>query len=360
MPLLQVYSPLYLSTTIHRRLYEQEILDSTKRIVKRSRRKGRKICADNFIERHNRIAILGSAGSGKTTLLKYLSLAYSDKNVFEKSNLKTAKIPFYISLLEYFKKSSSLPLVEYISDSLTRCSNNYATDYLCRLYEKGIAVLLLDSLDEVSITTRDNVFTQIKDFCRAYPKCKIVLSCRTADYTHSFENFYEAELSKLTSGAVIKVVKGWFKEDRQRALLLLKHLRQDESIQSLTETPLLLSLVCIQFKHDLTLPKRKVELYQRCTEALLRDWDTSRGFRRDSAYSSLSDDRKERIFEYVAGDNFGKKISYNFPEDKVHQQIGKCCEWFGIEAHECKDVLKEIEQHHGLKEQKDCGYFIIV
>lgn len=349
-PLMQIYSPHYLSTTIHRRLYEQEIHKPNEKPAT-SIRKGNRVCADVFMEKHNRVALLGAAGSGKTTLLRYLALAYSNKTIFDSSKLETPKIPFYISLLEYSRQNKFESIFDYIFNELEKDTNKYAFNYLKRLFEKGMAVVLLDSIDEVSISKRNNLFIQIKEFCRSFSDCKIILSCRTADYTHTFENFYEAEIAKLTQSAVEKVINGWFKNDKQKAILLLKHIQQDVGIKSLTETPLLLSLVCIQFRHDLTLPKRKVELYQRCTEALLREWDTTRDFRRDTAYSSLSDDRKERIFEYVAGANFLNGIKYTFPENQVHKQIAECCEWFGIEKQECKGVLKEIEQHHGIIER---------
>ena len=59
--------------------------------------------------------------------------------------------------------------------------------------------------------------------------------------------------------AVPVIVKAWFgKEGASNAKKLLVHLKNDSAIASLTENPLLLSLLCIQFKHDLSLPKRIV------------------------------------------------------------------------------------------------------
>ena len=63
------------------------------------------------------------------------------------------------------------------------------------------------------------------------------------------------------------IVTAWFREDRTKGKELLRHLKRDEGVRSLCETPLLLSLLCIQFRHDLALPKRKTELFKRCIEA---------------------------------------------------------------------------------------------
>jgi hypothetical protein len=214
-----------------------------------------------------------------------------------------------------------------------------------------MGIVLLDGLDEVSLGDRDDVIREIKELCSTFPKTKIVISCRTADYVVTFENFHEVELTKLTNEAVNKVIKAWFATAPEKAVRLIKHLEYDKSVQSLTETPLLLSLLCIQFSHDLSLPKRKTELYKRCIDALLRDWDASRGFRRDTAYANLSDDRKERIFEHIAGKYFGNQVQYYFPESELHKEIGYCCERFGIPKEECKAVLGEIEKHHGIIER---------
>lgn len=99
------------------------------------------------------------------------------------------------------------------------------------------------------------------------------------------------------------------------------------------------------------MPTRKVELYRRCVDALLKDWDATRGFRRDSAYSNLSDDRKERIFEHVAGSFYEPEITIAFPENELIKRIGKYCKRFGIDSIDSPKILKEIEQHHGILER---------
>ena len=156
----------------------------------------------------------------------------------------------------------------------------------------------------------------------------------------------------LTQPAIRAIVKAWFKDEEKRARQLLTHLRRDESVLSLCETPLLLSLLCIQFRHDLSLPKRKAELFKRCIDAFLRGWDANRGFRRDTAYSSLSDDRKEKLFETVAGKGFGgDDVRYTFPENEVVEWIEQCCDLFGMAPAKGNGILREIEAHHGILER---------
>jgi predicted NACHT family NTPase len=357
IPLLDIYSPLFVSTTIHSRLYEtnwQNLNESTRPTLSVSPEINKtEDCADKYIESHDRVVMLGSAGSGKTTLLKYLALAYSNKTLFKETQLKSSKLPIYVSLLAYSDKANSLPdLFSYIANELKQVTNDFAENYIRRLLTKGLSIVLLDSLDEVPDKLRETVTKRVKEFASQFPSCKIVLTCRTADYSENLENFCEVEISKLTPGAIEKIIRGWFKNEPAKADLLIKHLKAQKDVRNLCQTPLLLSLLCIQFRHDLSLPKRKIELYRRCIEAFLRDWDASRGFRRESAYSSLSDDRKEKIFECLAGGYAdGDSLQITFPEKETVKCLANCCGKFGIKKTEARNVLSEIEQHHGIIER---------
>lgn len=191
----------------------------------------------------------------------------------------------------------------------------------------------------------------ISEFCKLYPKARVVISCRTADYHQIFDDFAEVEVARLSSKAVETIVNGWFKTEPFKASKLLVTLKNDLTIASLTETPLLLSLLCIQYRNDLVLPNRKTELYRRCVDALLRDWDTSRNFRRDTQYSQLSDDRKEMIFESIAGLTSTGSIEYEFSEAMALEAVSDTIARFGLAANDSKSILVEIESHHGIVEK---------
>ncbi len=354
--LTRIYSPAMVSTTIYGRLYEQDWLSASSPPAvtpTRPRRVNRPVTrADEFIDSHSRVAVLGPAGSGKTTLLRHLALAMCDKEIFATTKLQTSRFPFFVALPSYAKETAGdQSIVDYLSMKLAEYTDGYAPEFVRRVLRKGHALILFDSLDEVPKSLRATVVDQIKEISSGFPESHIVLSCRTADYDPISENFYEVELSPLTSRAVSTIVEAWFGEDREQAANLLRHLRRDEAVRSLCETPLLLSLLCIQFRHDLALPQRKTELFRRCIDAFLRDWDASRGFRRDSVYSNLSDDRKIKIFESIAGKFLTTDMRYTFPDLEVIQCIAQCCDLFGISMDEAQDLLREIEAHHGILER---------
>lgn len=361
--LIDVYSPAMVSRTIHGRLYEQEWLSvehpETTEFAPRRRPSNETVRGDAYIEKRNRVVILGAAGSGKTTLLRHLALAYCDRDVFKSTKLKKSKFPFFVSMLSYVKKSADITtLLEYISRELEEYTDTYAPHFVERIVQNGMAVLILDSLDEVPLSSREQVVDDIREFCQGYPECKVVISCRTADYREVFDEFYEVELARLTKRAIRGIIGGWFAEDLELKAQMLRHLKHDPGVESLCETPLLLSLLCIQFRHDLVLPKRKAELYRRCIDAFLREWDAGRGFRRDTEYAKLSDDRKERIFESVAGSFFSEDIRFTFPQQELIDLVGNCCELYEIPREEAVGVLREIESHHGIIERFSADSFM--
>jgi energy-coupling factor transporter ATP-binding protein EcfA2 len=363
IPLIDIYSPAHVSTTIHGRLYEQDWHSlkegSIHSFANRPPARSDLIPADQFIEEHRSVVILGGAGSGKTTLLRHIAMAYSQKEIFSSTKLKTPKFPIFLSLLGYTqRKNVDQDLFHYLVGELQGYTDDRAEYFIKRILSEGLGVILLDGLDEVPITLRSDVINEIKILFKNYLDCKFLISCRTADYTGSFEDCFEVELAKLSRSAVHKIIDAWFGEDSDKIRRLKAHLRRDEGLQSLTETPLLLSLLCIQFRHDLSLPTRKTELYKRCVDAFLREWDASRGFRRDSVYANLSDDRKERIFENVAGAYFENQIQYTFPESELLEIVATFCERYGIPQQASKSVLAEIERHHGILERFSTDSFM--
>jgi hypothetical protein len=350
-PLASIYTPPRLSQTISRRLFQDEWLKAEPGDVENLRAARRDlptIDGERLVENTGRLLVLGGPGSGKTTFAKHLGLAYSDKSHFSSSRLKTSLLPIFVSLPAF--SASTVPLLEFSAAPLVAKTSKYAAAFLERALQRGVAIVILDSLDEVPSVEKNRVIKAIHDFSHTFPRAKLLVTCRTADYSGGLDTFTEAELSRLTPSAIQKIVRAWFREDEERATTLIRLIKNDRGINNLTETPLLLSLICIQYQHDLALPRRKAELYRRCVETLLREWDTSRRFRRDSAFAALTDERKERLFEAVAGKFFGDKIRLAFPRAEVEAVVADHIERYSIPAEQAKGVIDEVERHHGIWE----------
>ncbi len=228
--LTALYSPVMVSNTIHRRLYEQEWLSASSADAPNPTRHRRPVKlrrADAFIEEHSRVAVLGSAGSGKTTLLRHVALAMCDNVVFRSTKLKTSRFPFFVDLPKYARDTEGAKsIADYLSGELEQYTDSYARYFVHRVLNRGLAVLVLDSLDEVPPSIRKAVVEQIRETATGYPKCRMVVSCRTADYEPISDSFYEVEIARLTQPAIRAIVKAWFKDEEKRARQLLRTLRE--------------------------------------------------------------------------------------------------------------------------------------
>lgn len=355
IPLENIYYPTAVSTTIHRRLYEQEWLSGNNTRVPKKRNEIHKsrpkatISAEEYVYDNRKVVILGGPGAGKTTFLRFMALANAKGIASAKIEKNKQLVPFFVHLPQFSKSSATI--FEFISEPLKSSTTEYASSYVRRVFKNGRALLLLDSLDEVPTANRSSTLSKIKEFESCFPNARIILSCRTADYEETLESFCEVEIARLGRGAISKIVSAWFESDQEKASQLTNLISSDDGVASLTETPLLLSLLCIQYRHDLTLPRRKVELYRRCVDTLLRDWDTTRGFRRETAYENMSDDRKERLFEHVAGKFFVEHESYEFKREHLIYIVSKFIEKIDLnESHSC-GLIDEIDRHHGIIER---------
>lgn len=347
--LKNLYNPARVSTTIRRRLFTDEWIPPTRNSPLKVNDTSL-VAGDEFVEGKKRVAVLGGPGAGKTTFLRFLALSYSDKETFATTKLKKSLIPFFVALPVLAR--SNKELFDFLLKPIRDKTNEYSTDYLRRILSKGYAVVLLDSLDEVPLSQRTHLLEKIRSFCNTYPDTKVVISCRTADYQGDMlDAFHEIEIAKLDKPAVRKIIKAWFTEEPQRAQELLAVIENDNSISNLTETPLLLSLLCIQFKHDLALPRRKVELFNRCSQTLLREWDTTRRFRRETAYQSLTDQAKERLFEEIAFHFTRDGLTFVFPKAATVEVVSNFCSRVSLEPSDAIGMLAEIDSHHGILEQ---------
>ena len=259
---------------------------------------------------------------------------------------------------------SGFDLLTYIVREFDICEFPEATAFVESLLKQGSAVLLLDGLDEVPLDRdgRQKAITTLTDFARKYSSTQIVLTCRIAATEYSFNQFDYFEIADFTEEQQLDFIGKWYCESRPTHELFQKQwkLAENGGLRDLARTPLLLALLCLAFDETLAFPKRRVELYQEATNALLRKWDASRGIRRDHLYKSLSHIRREQLLSRLASITFfsGKVffdksiatkiiedyLSHLPPRDENRDSDGE-------------DVLRSIEAQHGLLVERAMGIY---
>jgi hypothetical protein len=110
------------------------------------------------------------------------------------------------------------------------------------------------------------------------------------------------EVQEFTDRQVELFIQNWFadrspEEQPQRVAGLMAALGRNPQMRLLASNPLLLSLIALLYERDWQLPERRVDLYERCADVLLEEWDKAKGLaaqtrfgpaRKSSALQSLA------------------------------------------------------------------------
>ncbi len=232
-----------------------------------------------------RLLIRGQAGSGKTTLLQWIAVmcaSYGHQDLLSKLN---GYIPLFLRLREV---RENLPAPEeMVRYATTNLAGKMPHGWIHDKLEKGKAILLIDGLDEIEESRREELKDWLKSLIDSFPLALYILSTRPHAAEENWlneENFQEAELLDMTRSDVVAFVNHWHNsvrtvesdEEKRDALDELEGnlqslLRQNRELQRLAINPLLCALICaIHRDRAQHLPIRRVELYRACIDMFLR------------------------------------------------------------------------------------------
>jgi formylglycine-generating enzyme required for sulfatase activity len=264
------------------------------------------------IVQHPRLVLLGEPGSGKSATLHYLALCLAkagldmsvdlDERLTGWSTLSKAGrlLPVLLPLqlfarwlaVQPERPISAADLWGFIGDHLEAGGRHdgLAAAVYAEL-EAGRVLLLLDGLDVApSVDVRRRVLQAIQAFAREYPQCRCVATCRTQAY-HGEQNrewqlpdWPTTILTNWTLGQQQHFVQGWYAAVAESARIpsaqrdtwaatLQQAIETDADWQRLGSRPSLLTMMALVQVHDGHLPKEQVQIYSRCVDLLLDQWE---------------------------------------------------------------------------------------
>jgi predicted NACHT family NTPase len=171
------------------------------------------------------------------------------------------------------------------------------------------SLVLFDGLDEVVERHRGDAVLRVIAFGREYPRARIIVTSRIPGYHPGStypEQFRDAQFQQFTiqdfqNEEVDRFITIWHKEvfqqlsDRNKYESSLRAAIADSAaIRELSANPLLLTLMAV-FNRVQNLPRDRWQLYERCAELLLENWDRARDIR-----DKFGSEQKMRILELVA------------------------------------------------------------
>jgi len=296
------------------------------------------------VEKYHKLMVWGKPGAGKTTFLKYLAMQCIEEK------FQANRIPVFITLQEFAEKEKP-DLFTYISH-LVRMSTE---ESLRRVLQQGRALVLLDGLDEIREKDTKQVLQQIRDFSTEFHSNQFVITCRIAANEYKFEKFTQVEVADFDQEQISIFAQNWFRlSEPTRAERFIQKLKENEPIQELASSPLLLTLLCLVFQDKEDFPKKRSELYQEGIELLLKQWDAKRGVERDEIHKNLSLKKKQDLLSQIALITFEQQ-EYFFKPEVLEELIesffyrlpGFDSNKENLEV-DIKAVLREIQAQHGL------------
>src|SRR5712692_454879 len=330
------------------------------------RRASAAIDPDEALRKYRRCAILGDPGAGKTTLLKFLTLRAADKQLADLPDL-----PIHIELNAFAANTEYQDLLDFAAytwDERYAYLKADARAYMDKMLRDGKALLLLDALDETAIGEQTEVAdASYQRVCDAilhvttrYPDAPIVVTARKAGYQRhmSLIGFTELEVLDFRPEDIEQFVSKWFictgdAQGESKAADLNARLRRSPRIQALAANPLLLSLIALVYEAQLDLPDRRADLYRRCVDVLLSEWDARRNIRRRREFKP---EHKRQLLQELAWHFHRQGLRY-FPEREVQAEIARFLPALGLPAEDYERVLLEIANENGLLKEQAHGWY---
>ncbi|KAM3115658.1 NACHT domain-containing protein, partial [Phormidesmis sp. 146-33] len=267
-------------------------------------------------------------------------------------------IPVFIDLKEF--NTGEIDIEKTIAKEFRICGFPSPEESTQKLLQQGKLLVLLDGLDEVATGRMNEAISQIQNFVDAHKQNRYIASCRVAAYRHNFRLFTDVAMADFDDGQIKQFIDNWFRSEPDLAQECWKKLNSDEhtAAKELTQTPLLLTLVCLLYERSRKFPTNRSTLYERALRVLLEEWAAEKGIPQDDLYKGLDTKRKEMMLAEIAHDSFQQNRLFSTRReiaDQIEQLLKEILpDEKGVDG---SKVLRSIEVQQGVLVERADGIY---
>lgn len=236
-----------------------------------------------LIDKNPILLIEGPAGSGKTTLIKHYvhQLIHSHPHYGPSDCLPVLIFLKDIHSFDFHGMHPNSGAFEsLVKHYLKKMDNGLDLKTVQSFCHRRLALFLLDGLDEVKPELRAFLVEACAGFKRSNTNVRVVLTGRPHGVDASVLKWFKDQhvrIAPLNMQQIETFVRKWFahifsrnsQTIRKTADDMIGEIKAHATIDQLTETPLMLTAICLLYHDDRELPGQRAELYHKFVNNLL-------------------------------------------------------------------------------------------
>lgn len=283
--------------------------------------KGNNLLGLNIANEEVYLMILGKPTAGKTTFLKYIGL---EALYYPESRYKHDVLPVFIHLWKFCLNTDNL--LQAIAEEFEKCGFPESRELTIWMLEQGNLLILVDGLNESTLSQR-YLSQHLKEFVKAYPHNRYIVSSRLVSYQRNLGQFLELEMQTWDDLHIQEYIHKWFTinyESRanrdvngtsndsskladiasQEAQRCWQILQLNTVARDLANSPLSLAFLCLLCDRRLSLPSNVSGLYQKAINLVLEEQVLNYQLLNDQGQNIISTDILEILLTEIAYKSF--------------------------------------------------------
>jgi len=324
--------------------------------------------------------LLGGPGSGKTTLVKRLarSLALGPETARERYPDLPWCFPVVLPVAVYDDRGDGRALDVFVKSRLHDLGGRALAAAFDRRWDAGEVLVLLDGLDEVADAGRRVACARAAgELVRGAGRNRVLMTSRPVGYgiCRLSVPAEHVVLEPFGPDDVAAFVRQWhLAYDRavhperpdpasaaRAADEMLADVHGNPRVESLASNPLMLTIIALIKQQNVTLPERRVGLYEIALNTLIRSWNKARSLANRPIGEDLSAEETKKVWAAVAHWMHGERSTGTVHGAQLQQKLVDVLIDFGYPEHESEQTaesyVRTAAERAGLLEERGTNVF---